>query len=457
MVTSVEPSMSQTTLQQNIQTSITRTDPSQRFVNSINNSLGKSVGLRHISAIQTDVRNVTNNIASDNSDWRTCTSVATMPTIRSSVTAAPSVLISTNSSTSSMLTVERQCTSSQQTSVSHPNSSTVSSNRPVTNMISSSSSNLHPSQQTMEGNVISRDDLSKESSSLSFGDIQATSASNPKNILSSWLSSSSTLASISTPSTNSSIQATGSMSHNMPTTTVGLQTLLNSTEGMLNQASLNSTQTPATNVPTTALSLVSAANADTTSSHINSSMPLANSMTSTAPLDTSLDFSVFTDHTTAPSLASPGSLQSILQSMLSQADVQLLWNTLLNSPMVTSPIFKQADSSNSTATTTSTSTDSQPKTSSVERRSEQFAFQPTHESVHPSDSMESRSDIISECVQDAFSELNVQGVSESDRLTEEVIFSSLLSSKAKGSGYGVGININELLDDAGILPDNFNL
>lgn len=462
MVTSVEPSMSQTTLQQNIQTSITRTDPSQRIVNSTNNSLGKSVGLRHISAIQTDVRNVTNNIASDNSDWRTCTSVATMPTIRSSVTAAPSVLISTNSSTSSMLTVERQCTSSQQTSVSHPNSSTVSSNRPVTNMISSSSSNLHPSQQTMEGNVISRHDLSKESSTISFGDLQATSASNPKNILSSWLSSSSTVASISTPSTNSSIQATGSMSHNMSTTTVGLQTLLNSTEGMLNHASLNSTQTPATNVPTTAvssrnLSLVSAANADTTSSHINSSMPLANSMTSTAPLDTSLDFNVFTDHTTAPSLASPGSLQSILQSMLSQADAQLLWNTLLNSPMVTSPIFKQADSSNSTATTTSTSTDSQPKTSSVERRSEQFAFQPTHKSVHPSDSMESRSDIISECVQDAFSELNVHGVSESDRLTEEVIFSSLLSSKAKGSGYGVGININELLDDAGILPDNFNL
>lgn len=71
--------------------------------------------------------------------------------------------------------------------------------------------------------------------------------------------------------------------------------------------------------------------------------------------------------------------------------------------------------------------------------------------------MESRADIITECVQDAFSELNVQGVSESDRLTEEVIFSSLLSSKAKGSGYGVGININELLDDAGILPDNLNM
>lgn len=457
----MEPSISQTPLQQNIQTSITRTDPSQRFVNSINNSLGKSVGLRNISSIQTDVRSVSNNIANDNSHWRTCTSVATKPTLRSSVTTAPPVLISTNSSTASMLPVEKQCTSSQATSIPHPNSSTVSSNRPVTNMISSSSSNLLPPQQTMEGNLISRDDLSKESSTLSFGDIQATSASNPKNILSSWLSSSSTLSSISTPSTNSSIQATGSMSHNVSTTSVGLQTLLNSTEGMLNHASLNSTQTPAT-IPTTAVSsqnhsLLSAANGDTTSSHINPSMPVANSMTSTAPLDTSLDFNDFTDHTTGPSLASPGSLQSILQSMLSQADAQLLWNTLLNSPMVTSPIFKQADSSNSTATTTSTSKDSQPKTSSVERRSEQFEFQPTHKSVHHSDNMESRADIITECVQDAFSELNVQGVSESDRLTEEVIFSSLLSSKAKGSGYGVGININELLDDAGILPDNLNL
>lgn len=125
--------------------------------------------------------------------------------------------------------------------------------------------------------------------------------------------------------------------------------------------------------------------------------------------------------------------------------------------MVTSPIFKQADSSNSTATTTSTSTDSQPKTSSVEQRSKQFALQPTHKSIHGSDTVEARSDIITECVQDAFSGLNVQGVSGSDRLTEEVIFSSLLSSKAKGSGYGVGININELLDDAGILPDNLNL
>lgn len=63
--------------------------------------------------------------------------------------------------------------------------------------------------------------------------------------------------------------------------------------------------------------------------------------------------------------------------------------------------------------------------------------------------------MIPESVQDAFSDLNVQGVTEQDRLDEEVIFSSMLSSKAKGagSGYGLGIDIEELLENAGIVQD----
>lgn len=66
--------------------------------------------------------------------------------------------------------------------------------------------------------------------------------------------------------------------------------------------------------------------------------------------------------------------------------------------------------------------------------------------------------MISENIQDPFSDLNVLQVSEQDRLAEEVIFSAMLSSKAKGagSGYGLGININELLNDVGIVQDAFN-
>jgi len=190
-----------------------------------------------------------------------------------------------------------------------------------------------------------------------------------------------------------------------------------------------------------------------TSAVVSSSFSLTDSVASTAaPVDTSLDFCRVTEDEMAPSLMSPQSLQSMLQSMLSQSDAQLLWNTVLNSPMIQSPIFKLADTSNSTATMTCTSTESYPRTSPG---SEQFTSQQNPAIVPGTEASQQNNSFIPESVQDAFSDLNVQGVTEHDRLAEEVIFSSMLSSKAKGagSGYGLGIDIEELFENAGIAQD----
>ena len=191
-------------------------------------------------------------------------------------------------------------------------------------------------------------------------------------------------------------------------------------------------------------------NLDSTSALACSLFSLTDSVASSAaPLDTSLDICSMAEDSTAPSLLSPQSLQSMLQSMLSQSDAQLLWNTMLNSPMMQSPIFKLADTSNSTATTTCTVTESHPRTSPLE----QFTSQQSCVIAQETEAPQQNNDMIPESIQDAFSDLNVQGVSEQDRLAEEVIFSSMLSSKAKGSGYGLGIDIEELLDNAGIVQD----
>jgi len=194
-------------------------------------------------------------------------------------------------------------------------------------------------------------------------------------------------------------------------------------------------------------------NFNSTSALVSSSFSLTDSVASTAaPLDTSLDFCSVTEDEMAPSLMSPQSLQSMLQSMLSQSDAQLLWNTVLNSPMIQSPIFKLADTSNSTATMTCTATESHPRTSPG---SEQFTSQQNCAIAPGTEASQQNNNFIPESVQDAFSDLNVQGVTEHDRLTEEVIFSSMLSSRAKGagSGYGLGIDIEELLENAGIAQD----
>lgn len=182
----------------------------------------------------------------------------------------------------------------------------------------------------------------------------------------------------------------------------------------------------------------------------SSSFTMSDSVVSTAaPLDNSLDICSMADDSTAPTLLSPKSLQSMLQSMLSQSDAQLLWNTMLNSPMIQSPIFKLADTSNSTATTTCTATESYPRTSPLE----QFTSQQGCVIAQETEAPQQNNDMIPESIQDAFSDLNVQGVTEQDRFAEEVIFSTMLSSRAKGSGYGLGIDIEELLDNAGIVQD----
>ena len=127
--------------------------------------------------------------------------------------------------------------------------------------------------------------------------------------------------------------------------------------------------------------------------------------------------------------------------------------------MMASPIFKQADTSNSSATTTCTATDSQPKLSPVKIGTEQFTTQPSNGNVEDA-GVSQQTSVIPENIHDALSDLNVQEVQEEAGLAEEVIFSSNLSSyaKASGSGYGIGrFNINELLNDAGIIQDPLNL
>ena len=194
-------------------------------------------------------------------------------------------------------------------------------------------------------------------------------------------------------------------------------------------------------------------NFNSTSALVSSSFSSTESAVSAAtPLDTSLDFCSVTEDEMAPSLMSPQSLQSMLHSMLSQSDAQLLWNTMLSSPMTQSPIFKLADSSNSTATMTCAATESHPRTSPG---IEQFTSQQNYAIAPGTKASQQNNNFIPESVQDAFSDLNVHGVTEHDRLAEEVIFSSMLSSKAKGagSGYGLGIDIEELLENAGLAQD----
>ncbi|PFX24718.1 mitogen-activated protein kinase 7-like [Stylophora pistillata] len=187
-------------------------------------------------------------------------------------------------------------------------------------------------------------------------------------------------------------------------------------------------------------------------SQYDSSFPLNDSAVSNAvPLETALNVCSMP----GPSLMSPRSLQTILQTMLSTSDAQLLWSSMLNPSVIPSPIFKQADTANNTATMTSTATESFSRTSPLEQGSEQSTSQQTDFNTQATEASQEDSELIPESIQDAFSDLNVQGITEQEGLSEEVIFSSMLSSKAKGTGngYGLGIDIEELLDQAGIVQD----
>ncbi|XP_068678002.1 uncharacterized protein [Montipora foliosa] len=446
-----------------IQTTSTGNDDSHIKVKAANNKTGNSVGAHLLSSIETDVQNSSSGISCQK-------------TVVSSVVSsmAPSMLVPTNSSTTAAsLPVRTKHSGIQQISTSScTNSPSVSLSRCLTNTASSSLNSLAPQQQTMEIDSIRsaasvgkvKDHISNQSSTFVTSDMQTTQSApaiNSRNV-SSNLMPSSNEASLLTPEVNMSAKVTQSTSNCFTSNAnVGVQIPLSIAVETVTNAPVNSMQEQAmiqsTANPSMDHLLPSDAKGDKTCPLVNSSVSSVNSMRSPAPLDTSLGLHAYRDDTKATSLMSPGSLQSILQSMLSQAEAQLLWNAMLSSPMATSPIFNQADSSNNTATATSMSADSHPKTSPVVQGSGQFASQPIPTIASQSATTEATCDMITGCVQDAFSDLNVQGVSESDRLAEQVIFSSMLSSKAKGSGYGLGININELLNDAGILQDAFNL
>ena len=191
---------------------------------------------------------------------------------------------------------------------------------------------------------------------------------------------------------------------------------------------------------------------NSTFSQYGSSFSLSDSAVSNAaPLETELNVCSMP----APSLMSPRSLQAMLQTMLSTTDAQLLLSSMLNSSVIPPPIFKQADTANSTATMTSTAAEPFPKISPLEKGSEQFISQQSEFNTQGTEASQEDNELIPESIQDAFSDLNVHGITEQERLSEEVIFSSMLSSKANatGSGYGLGIDFEELLDQAGIVQD----
>ena len=485
LVLTPQASTSQTPVPQSLATSTSNQD-SQEKMTCANKTVGSSVRLPLVStAVNMGVQNSTCSIGSNKTTETTCAAVSSMSLLTSSMTTVPSLPVQTNSTTSiSMLSSRKSpsnapqmssstvATQFTQPSVSFSRSIAITapmSSRPFSDLTNSSLNILVPQQQAPSASSVinaaagSKHQLPKGSSSLSLNAAHNTASNNLPPIQSLPLPMIVNNASLPTSSLNVSAQVSQSSSSSvLSTTDLGANIPWSKMLETSTNANISPSQTQCTvqsnAVQSMDLNFPSASNFDTTSALACSSMSLVDSVTSTAPLDASLDINAMTYDTTAPSLMSPLSLQSMLQSMLSQADAQLLWNTMLSSPMMTSPIFKLANSSNSTATTTCTVTNSHPKTSPVEQRSEQFASQQTHQIAQQSESTEANADMISKSIQDAFSDLNVPQVSEQDRLAEEVIFSAMLSSKAKGagSGYGLGININELLNDVGIVQDAFN-
>lgn len=477
LVLTPQAATSQTPVPQSLTTSTSNSQDSQEKVTCANKTVASSVRLPLVSTtVNMGLQNSTSSIVSSKTTETTCAAVSSMPLLTSTMTAVPSLPVQTNSTASiSMLSLQKSpsnapqmssstvATQLTQPSVSFSRSITASmTSKPFNDLTNSSLNILVPQQQVPSVSSIinaaagSKNQLPNGSSSLSLNATHNTASNNLPPNLSLPLPMIVNNASLPTSSLNVSTQVSQSPSSSvLSTTKMGVNIPWSTMLQTSTNANISPSQTQCTVQSTAAqsmdLNFPSASNFDTTSTLACSSMSLVDSVTSTAPLDASLDINAMTYDTTAPSLMSPQSLQSMLQSMLSQADAQLLWNTMLSSPMMTSPIFKLADSSNSTATTTCTVTNSHPKTSPVEQRSDQFASQ-------QSESTEANADMISESIQDAFSDLNVPQVSEQDRLAEEVIFSAMLSSKAKGagSGYGLGININELFNDVGIVQDAFN-
>lgn len=419
-----------------------------------------------------------------------CAAVSTLPLLTSFANSGLSSLKDTSLTTVVPVTTSQTPSNNTQAmpSVSFTMQSTIPSvsihkniivtaptgSKPVSNFIDSTVNLMMPphggalSVNTVANAVSAgKQQLTNASTSLSSNSVQGSSTTNFMNVPSNMPLPPSTVSTSSqaTPSVNLSTQVIpSSSSYSPPSTSVRDNIPWSSIFQTSANANIMSSQTHTAQsslVQSTDVQFNQTSVTDTTSAPAPCpSLSLIDStVTSSAPVDTSLDICAMADNSTAPSLMSPQSLQSILQSMLSQTDIQLLWNTMLSSPMMASPIFKQADTSNSSATTTCTATDSQPKLSPVKVGTEQFTTQPSNGNVEDV-GVSQQTSIIPENIHDALSDLNVQEVQEEAGLAEEVIFSSRLSSyaKATGSGYGIGrFNINELLNDAGIIQDPLNL
>ena len=415
--------------------------------------------------------------------------VSTLPLLTSFANAGPSSLKGTSLTTVVPVTTSQTPSNNTQAmpSVSLTVQSTIPSvsihkniiitaptgSKPFSNFVDSTVNLMMPPQGALSVNTVAnavsaeKHQLTNASSSLSSNSVQSSTTTNFMNVPLNMPLPPSTVSTSSqaTPSVNLSTQVIpSSRSYSPPSTSVRDNIPWSTIFQTSANANIISSQThtaQSSSVQSTDVQFNQTSVTDTTSAPAPCpSLSLIDStVTSSAPVDTSLDICAMADNSTAPSLMSPQSLQSILQSMLSQTDIQLLWNTMLSSPMMASPIFKQADTSNSSATTTCTATDSQPKLSPVKVGTEQFTAQPSNGNLEDA-GVSQQTSVIPENIHDALSDLNVQEVQEEAGLAEEVIFSSRLSSyaKATGSGYGIGrFNINELLNDAGIIQDPLNL
>ena len=446
---------------------------SQGKVNTVGNSVGAPLASMNIS-LNTNAKTV----GDSKTTQTTCAAVPSLPLLTSSATAAPLLSMQTNLTTAvplfstqmpsndaQMIPSSSYTTQITKSPVSFCGNMAVTApirNKPSSNLANSSVNFLVPQQGASLVNSITN--AVTVGTDQVFPSLLSNAPQNVAKINLSIVPSSTSLplstvnnAFLPTAAMNSSTQVTPSTSSSIySSSNIGVPWSMILPASNANISSQTQT-VQSSAVQSTDLHVPPTSNLDTASVLPCSSVSLIDSVTSTAPLDTSFDICSMVEDTTAPSHMSPQSLQSMLQSMLSQTDAQLLWNTMLSSSMMTSPIFKLADTSNSTATTTCTATDAHPKASPVELGSEQFTSQPSHQIAQEAE-VSQQSNTIPESIQDAFSDLNVQGVSDQDRLAEEVILSSMLSSKAKGtgSGYGLGININELLNDAGIIQDAFN-
>ena len=417
-----------------------------------------------------------------------CAAVSTLPLLTSFANAGPSSLKDTSLTTVVPVTTSQTPSNNTQAmpSVSFTMQNTIPSvsihkniivtaptgSKPFSNFIDSTVNLMMPPQGALSVNTVAnavsagKHQLTNASTSLSSNSVQSSTTTNFMNVPSNMPLPPSTVStsSLATPSVNLSTQVIpSSSSYSPPSTSVRDNIPWNTffqTSANANTMSSQTHTAQSSSAQSTDVQFSQTSVTDTTSALAPCpSLSLIDStVTSSAPVDTSLDICAMADNSTAPSLMSPQSLQSILQSMLSQTDIQLLWNTMLSSPMMASPIFKQADTSNSSATTC-TATDSQPRLSPVKVGTEQFTTQPSNGNVEDA-GVSQQTSVIPENIHDALSDLNVQEIQEEAGLAEEVIFSSRLSSyaKATGSGYGIGrFNINELLNDAGIIQDPLNL